>query len=69
MLTTDDKYYLLNRDNLKQLIQIQLFEKKKEKFYSAFLKSISKLFEFFFLKMTLKAYVYRQFRTAKEVLR
>ena len=39
-LTVDEKHYLLNRDNLKQTIQIQLFQ--KEETFSAF-------FFFFFL--------------------
>ena len=29
ILTTDDKYYLLNRENLRQPIQIQLYWKEK----------------------------------------
>ena len=33
-LTVDEKHYLLNRDNLKQTIQIQLFQ--KEETFSAF---------------------------------
>ena len=41
-LTPDDKHYLLNRNNLVQLIQIQLSEKEKKfsEFFFAFLKSI-----------------------------
>ena len=45
-LTVDDKHYLLNRDNLAQLIQMQLSEKQKtfpEFFFFAFLKCILKL--------------------------
>ena len=40
-LTADGKDYLLNRDNLAQPIQIQLFEKQKlfSEFFLAFLKS------------------------------
>ena len=40
-LTEDDKYSLLYRDNLKQLIQILLSQKEKtfSEFFSAFLKS------------------------------
>ena len=38
----NDKYYLLNRDNLTQQIQMQLSEKQKtfSEFFFAFLKSI-----------------------------
>ena len=41
-LTVDDKHYLLKRDNLKQLIQTQLSQKRKTftEFFFAFLKSI-----------------------------
>ena len=41
-LTVNDKYYLLNRDNLTQQIQMQLSEKQKtfSEFFFAFLKSI-----------------------------
>ena len=39
-LTTDDKYSLLNRDNLTQPIQILLYHKEKtfSEFFSSFLK-------------------------------
>ena len=42
-MTVDEKEYLLNRDNLTQAIQIQLFQKQKNFsvfFFWAFLKSI-----------------------------
>ena len=41
-LAVNDKHYLLNRDNLTQTIQIQLFQKEKMffRFFLAFLKSI-----------------------------
>ena len=41
-LTVNDEHYLLNRDNLKQQIQMQLSEKQKtfSEFFFAFLKSI-----------------------------
>ena len=41
-LTVDDKHYLLNRDNLRQPIQILLSEKRKvfSECFFAFLKSI-----------------------------
>ena len=55
-LTDDDKYSLLNRDNLTQPIQILLSQKEKDfsSFLSAFLKSTSN-FAHFQKKMTLKA--------------
>ena len=41
-LTVDEKHYLLNRDNLREPIQIQLYQKKKTftDFIFAFLKFI-----------------------------
>ena len=41
-LTVDDKHYLLNRDNLTQPIQMQLYQEQKifSEFFLAFLKSI-----------------------------
>ena len=41
-LTVDEKHYLLNRDNLREPIQIQLYQKQKTftDFILAFLKSI-----------------------------
>ena len=46
-LTADDKHYLLNRDNLAQLIQMQLPQKEKIfpqfVFFFAFLKYILNL--------------------------
>ena len=40
-LTTDDKYSLLNRDNLTEPIQILLYQKDRtfSQFFSSFLKS------------------------------
>ena len=42
LLTTHDKHYLHNRDNLTQEIQIQLSQKQKffSKFFLAFLKLV-----------------------------
>ena len=41
-LNADDKHYLLNRDNLRQPIQMQLSQKQKNfsEFFFAFLKSL-----------------------------
>ena len=57
-LTIDDKYSLLNRDNLKELIQMQLPKKQKPfcRFFASFLNFTS-IFEHFEKKMTLIAYV------------
>ena len=41
-LPADEKHYLLNRDNLTQPIEIELYQKEKtiSEFFLAFLKSI-----------------------------
>ena len=41
-MTVDEKHYLLNRDNLTQPFQMELYEKQKTftEFFFAFLKSI-----------------------------
>ena len=41
-LIVDDKDYLLNRDNLTQPIQMQLYQ--KQKIFSKFFSSISKIY-------------------------
>ena len=41
-LTFDDKHYLLNRDNLTQPIQMQLYQKQKT--FSDFFSCISKIY-------------------------
>ena len=41
-LTADDKHYLLNRDNLTQAIQMQLYQKQKT--FSEFFSWISKIY-------------------------
>ena len=59
-LTADDKYSLLNRDNLMQPIQMQL--SLKQKAFSQFLLAFSKSTlnsANFQTKMTLIAYVFR----------
>ena len=47
-MTVDDKHYLLNRDNLTQPIQMQLYQKQKSfsEFFFAFLKSILNFSDF-----------------------
>ena len=61
LLTEDDKYSLLYRDNLTQPIQIllSLTQKTVSRFFSAFLKSTLN-FEHFQTKMTLIADVFRK---------
>ena len=40
--TVDDKFYLLNRDNLTQPVQMQFYQKQKT--FSEFFSSISKIY-------------------------
>ena len=70
-LAADDKYSVLNRDNLLQDVQMQLSQKRKTfspRFFLHFrnLDSISNIFE---KKMTLIADVFLNLRTAKNVVR
>ena len=69
-LTVDDKHYLLNRDNLTQPIQIQLYQKQKRfsEFIFAFLKSILN-FQHLPKKMTLIADVYPEIPARKNMVR
>ena len=69
ILAADEKYPVLNRDNLTITIQMQLSQKQKtfSRFFSAFLKS--KLnFKHFEKKMTRIAFVFRKLRTPKTKL-
>ena len=70
ILTADDKYSLLNRDNLRQPIQMQLSQKHKtfSQFVAAFLKARLN-FEHFQKKMTLIAHVFWKLWTPKTVVR
>ena len=65
-LTADDKYSLLNCEELRQAIQMQSFKKRKKfsQFIFAFLKFRSN-FEHFEKKMTLIAYVFPKLETPK----
>ena len=68
-MAADEKYPVLNRDNLTITIQMQLSQKQKtfSRFFSAFLKS--KLnFKHFEKKMTRIAFVFRKLRTPKTKL-
>ena len=69
-LTADDKYSLLNRDNLTQPIRTPLSQKHKafSPFFLAFSKSTLNL-NIFKTKMTLVAYLFPKLRTPKNVVR
>ena len=69
-LIADDKYSLLNCEELRQPIQMQLFKKQKtfSECFFAFLKFRSN-FELFEKKMSLIAYVFPKLGTAKDVIR
>ena len=69
ILTDDDKYSLLTRDNLAQPIQMQLSKKKMfSKLFSSFFKCRSN-FEHFEKKMTFIDYVFPKLRTVKHIVR
>ena len=69
-LSGDDKYSLLNRDNLTLSIQILLFQKKRLflHYLSAFLKSTLSFDYFQEKKMTLIANVFPKLRIPKKVI-
>ena len=70
ILTADDKYPLLSRENLTQEIQMLLSEKQKgfsQSLY-AFFKSTSN-FEHFQKKITLIACIFAKLQTPKDVVR
>ena len=70
-LTVDQKDYLLNRNNLTQPIQIQLFQKQKTFsgfFFLAFLKSILN-FKHLSKKMTQIADVFPDIPSPKNMVR
>ena len=69
-LSEDDKYSLLDGDNLTQPIQIPLSQKQKtfSEFFSSFLKSTLN-FEHFQKKMTLIADVFPKLPSPKKVIR
>ena len=69
-LTADDKYSLLNRDNLTQAIQILLSQKQKNfsVFSSAFLKSTLNIAHFQKI-MTLIANVFPKLPSPKKAIR
>ena len=65
-LAADEKYLVLNKDNLTIPIQMQLSEKEKkfDQFLAEFLKSISN-FEYFEKKISLIDFVFPKLRTRK----
>ena len=69
-MSTDGKYSVLNWDNLKQPIQMQLSHKQKtfSAFFCGFLKS-SWYFEHFQKRRTLKAQIFTILRTPKNMVR
>ena len=69
-LSADDKYSLLNRDNLVQPIQMQLSQKQKifSRFFCVFSKSTLN-FEHFEKRTTLIGHLYPKLRTLKNVVR
>ena len=69
--TSDDKYFLISRDNWMQIIQMRLSQKQNfffSQFFSRIFESALK-FEHFQKKMTLIAYVFPKLPTTKDVLR
>ena len=70
ILTDDDKYCLLYRDNLTQPIEILLSQKQKtfSEFFSALSKCILN-FDHFQKKMTLIAYAFPKLPSPKKVIR
>ena len=68
-LPADEKYYLLNRDNLAQPIQMQLSQKQKisSQFPFAFLKSIIN-YKHFPKKVTIRADVFPEIPSPKNML-
>ena len=69
-MTADDKYPLLNRDNLTQLIRMHLSQQEKTfpQCFCTFLKSTLNFINFR-KKVTLIAYVFWKFWTLKDVVR
>ena len=71
-LTIDEKYYFLNNNNLTQPFQMQLSEKKKpfsHFFFFFYFWNLDQISNILKTKMTLKSYMFRKLRTAKNVCR
>ena len=71
ILSASGKYSILNRDNLREALQIKLSQKQKHflDFISAFLKSILNFKHFQKKKMALIADVFPKLRTPKKVVK
>ena len=70
ILTPDDKSFLLNRDNLRQRIQMQLSQKQKT--FSEFVSAIWRIrliFEHFQRKMTIIADAFTKLQTPKNMVK
>ena len=69
-LTVYEKHYLLNKDNLTQPIQMQLYQKQKtfSEFFFAFLKSILN-FKHLPKKMSVIADVFKEIPAPKNMAR
>ena len=70
ILTPDDKCFLLNRDNLRQRIQMQLSQKQKT--FSEFVSAIWRtrlIFEPFQRKMTIIADAFTKLQTPKNMVK
>ena len=69
-LAANDKQYLLNRDNLAQPIQLELSQKQKtfSEFVFSFLKTILN-YKHFSKKMTLRAEIFPELPTPKNMVR
>ena len=70
IFTADDKYSLLNRDNLPQPIQIKLSNKQKSfyQFFTTFLCKCTSILNILNKKMSLIAYVFPKLQIAKETV-
>ena len=70
ILTPDGKCFLLNRDNLRQRIQMQLSQKQKT--FSEFVSAIWRtrlIFEHFQRKMTIIADAFTKLQTPKNMVK
>ena len=68
-LTADEKYYLVNRGNLTQHIQMTLFKKQKTFLYFLLSLNIKLNFEHFQKKVTVIADVVLELQTPKDLVR
>ena len=66
-LNTDDEYSVLNTDNLKQPIQMQLYKKVKR--FCLRFWNLYQVLDILKKRLTLIAYVFSKIRTTKDVIR